>query len=101
MAHGSPVVESGSVWESNPLRAFATPAAGFEDQARHQPWKHSRRGTWRRRGLPYGTRSRAVPPGAPGVSAAARTARPRAASLDRSARPGIEIDDCDGHAPIV
>jgi len=29
---------------------------GFEDQARHQPWKHSRRGTGRRRGLHHGSR---------------------------------------------
>src|SRR4051794_14516106 len=33
---------NGSVWESNPLRALFKPPAGFEDQARHQPWKHSR-----------------------------------------------------------
>jgi integrase/recombinase XerD len=33
---------SGSVWESNPLRAFVKPATGFEDQGRHQTCKHSR-----------------------------------------------------------
>lgn len=31
----------GSVWESNPLRALFKPPAGFEDQGRRQPCKHS------------------------------------------------------------
>src|SRR5262245_47034339 len=33
---------SGSVWESNPLRALFKPATGFEDQGPHQRCKHSR-----------------------------------------------------------
>src|SRR5262249_20853578 len=33
---------SGSVWESNPLRALFKPSTGFEDQGPHQRCKHSR-----------------------------------------------------------
>src|SRR5688572_364074 len=32
---------SGSVWESNPLRALFKPSTGFEDQGPHQRCKHS------------------------------------------------------------
>ncbi len=37
-------VKSGSVWESNPLRAFFKPPTSFEDWGRHQPCKHPREG---------------------------------------------------------
>ncbi len=33
--------KSGSVWESNPLRALFKPSCGFEDRGPHQRYTHS------------------------------------------------------------